>query len=79
MGNRDGKEGRGRAGRVLTGGGRGGRFPGQPESPTCSHQRLESGGKILRMSVKVEVLVLWALPLTLDLEQFTYTDRVFFP
>lgn len=31
------------------------------------------------MSVKVEVLVLWALPLTLDLEQFTYTNRVFFP
>lgn len=31
------------------------------------------------MSVKVEVLVLWALPLTPHLEQFTYTNRVFFP
>ena len=41
------KKGGAELGRVLTGGGRGGRFPGQAESPTCSHQRLESGGKIL--------------------------------
>lgn len=60
MGNRDGKKGGGRAGEVLTGG------EGEADFLARLRSNLRSPEVrirvILRMSVKVEVLVLWALP-----------------